>query len=237
MAADEDPAAYEKFLRDQNVIFLTYRDPSIRGHQSPIGLAYGTSMYPETYIIDRRGKFPANMDVGWSKTAAIWGAHDRDNDVAYLTGEHYRGQAEPVIHAEAIKARGLWMRGFIDPAANGRSQIDGRQLLQIYRGLGLTLQMAENAREAGIYEVWMRLSTVKLKVFRSCRNWLDEFRIFARDENGKIINEQKFHLMAATRYLFMGGMISRWTVNEPPSTPRALAPFAFPTGGDSGWMA
>ena len=52
---------------------------------------------------------------------------------------------------------------------------------------------AENAREAGIYEVWMRLSTGKLKVFRSCRNWLDEFRIFARDENGKIINEQKFH--------------------------------------------
>ena len=177
------------------------------------------------------------MDVGWSKTAAIWGAHDRDNDVAYLTGEHYRGQAEPIIHAEAIKARGKWIRGFIGPAANGRSQIDGRQLLQIYRGLGLTLQMAENAREAGIYEVWMRLSTGKLKVFRSCRNWLDEFRIFARDENGKIINEQKFHLMAATRYLFMGGMISCWTVNEPPSTPRATTPFSIPTGSDGGWMA
>jgi hypothetical protein len=27
------------------------------------------------------------------------GAHDRDNCVAYLTGEHYRGQAEPIIHA------------------------------------------------------------------------------------------------------------------------------------------
>jgi len=126
----------------------------------------------------------------------------------------------------------------IDPAANGRSQIDGRQLLQIYRGLGLRLQMAENAREAGIYEVWTRLSTGKLKVFCSCRNWLDEFRIFERDENGKIINERKFRLMAATRYLFMGGMISRWRVNEHQSTPRALAPFSFPTGGGDGeWMA
>ena len=46
----------------------------------------------------------------------------------------------------------------------------------------------------------------KLKVFHSCRNWLDEFRIFARDENGKIMNEQKFHLMASTRYLFLGPM-------------------------------
>ena len=160
------------------------------------------------------------MDVGWHKTAAIWGAHNRDNDVVYLTGEHYRGQAEPVIHADGIKARGSWIPGYIDPAANGRSQVDGSQLLAIYRTLGLKLQTADNAREAGIYSVWMRLSTGKLKVFRSCRNWLDEFRIFARDENGKIINEQKFHLMAATRYLLLGSL-NRWSVKP---VPKAEAP-------------
>ena len=81
--------------------------------------------------------------------------------------------------------------------------------------------MADNAREAGIYSVWMRLSTGKLKVFRSCRNWLDEFRIFARDENGKIINEQKFHLMAATRCLLLGSL-NRWIVK--PAPPKAGAP-------------
>ena len=176
------------------------------------------------------------MDVGWQKTAAIWGAHDRDSDIAYLTSEHYRGQAEPIIHAEAIKARGNWIRGFIDPAANGRSQIDGRQLLQIYRNLGLNLQMADNAREAGIYEVWMRLSTGKLKVFRSCRNWLDEFRIFARDENGKIMNEQKFHLMAATRYLFMGGMIARWIAKPQPKSPQPQG-YSSALRGEAAWMA
>ena len=64
-------------------------------------------------------------------------------------------------------------------------------------------------------------------MFCSCRNWLDEFRIFERDENGKIINERKFRLMAATRYLFMGGMISRWRVNEHQSTPRPLRHFHF----------
>jgi phage terminase large subunit-like protein len=159
------------------------------------------------------------MDVGWHKTAAIWGAWDRESDIAYLTSHHYRGQAEPIIHVEGIRARGDWIPGFIDPAANGRSQIDGSQLLQIYRRLGLNLQPADNAREAGIYEVWMRLSTGRLKVFRSCMHWLDEFRIFARDENGKIINEQKFHLMAATRYLFMGGMIARWIVKPQPKPP------------------
>jgi phage terminase large subunit-like protein len=162
------------------------------------------------------------MDVGWSKTAGIWAAHDRDSDVAYLTSEHYRGQAEPIIHAEAIKARGEWIPGFIDPAANGRSQIDGQQLLQIYLRLGLHLKAADNAREAGIHTVWMRLSTGKLKVFRSCRNWLSEFRTFCRDEDGKIVSESKYHLMASTRYLFLGEM--RRFKTKPPVKPPYQAP-------------
>jgi len=51
VSVDEDPAAYQKFLKDQGVNFPTYRDPSRKS-----ALDYGTSMYPETYIIDRRGK-------------------------------------------------------------------------------------------------------------------------------------------------------------------------------------
>ena len=56
------------------------------------------------------------LDVGWNRTAAVWGAHDRDTDVVYLWSEHYRGQAEPSIHAAAIRARGAWMQGTVDPA-------------------------------------------------------------------------------------------------------------------------
>ena len=56
VAADEDPAAYEKFLREQGVIFQTYRDPATHNNISPIGESYGTTMVPETYIIGRDGK-------------------------------------------------------------------------------------------------------------------------------------------------------------------------------------
>jgi cytochrome c biogenesis protein CcmG/thiol:disulfide interchange protein DsbE len=56
VAADEDSAAYEKFLRDEGVVFPTYRDPSTKDNHSPIAQSYGTSMYPETYVIDRHGK-------------------------------------------------------------------------------------------------------------------------------------------------------------------------------------
>jgi len=66
VAADEDPAAYEKFLRDQGVIFATYRDPATKDNHSPIAQTYGTSMYPETYVIDRSGKI-ARKFIGFQQ--------------------------------------------------------------------------------------------------------------------------------------------------------------------------
>jgi len=56
VAADQDPAIYQKFLADKGVIFKSYRDPGTDDdRRSPIAQEYGTSMYPETYIIDRKG--------------------------------------------------------------------------------------------------------------------------------------------------------------------------------------
>jgi len=51
VSVDEDPAAYEKFIQDHGINFPTSRDASKKYAQD-----YGTVMYPETYIIDRRGK-------------------------------------------------------------------------------------------------------------------------------------------------------------------------------------
>jgi cytochrome c biogenesis protein CcmG, thiol:disulfide interchange protein DsbE len=56
VSVDEDPAAYDNFLKQFNVAFLTYRDPSAQ-----IPLEYGTTMFPETYIIDRRGRFARKL--------------------------------------------------------------------------------------------------------------------------------------------------------------------------------
>ena len=153
------------------------------------------------------------FDVGWSRTAAIWAAKDPEDGNVYLYSEHYRGKAEPVIHTAAIQSRGSWIPGVIDPAARGRGQKDGEQLLQAYKDLGLDVQNANNAVEAGLYEVWMRLSAGKLKVFSSCQNWLSEFRLYRRDKDGKIVKEND-HLMDATRYLIMSGL-DRATVKMP----------------------
>jgi hypothetical protein len=70
-----------------------------------------------------------------------------------------------------------------------------------------------NAREAGIFAVWQRLSGGKLKVFQSLSNWLAEFRLYRRDEKGTIVKEND-HLLDATRYLIMSGL-DRATVQAP----------------------
>jgi cytochrome c biogenesis protein CcmG, thiol:disulfide interchange protein DsbE len=51
ISEDQDPDAYAQFLHDQNVIFPTFDDTTTK-----IPGTYGTSMYPETYVIDRDGR-------------------------------------------------------------------------------------------------------------------------------------------------------------------------------------
>lgn len=159
----------------------------------------------EPFIIPKFWPRSFGMDVGWNRTAVVWTAHDRDTGTLYVYDEYYRGQAEPSVHAAAIKNRGAWIPGAIDPAARGRSQVDGAQLLELYLELGLDIEKADNTREAGIYAVWERLSQGRLKVFRTCANTLSEYRLYRRDEKGQIVKKND-HLMDALRYNVMTGV-------------------------------
>lgn len=145
------------------------------------------------------------MDVGWNRTAVVWGALDRDTDTLYIYSEHYQGEQEPMFHAAAIKSRGEWMKGVIDPASNGRSQLDGQKLFEIYSKEGLKIYNADNAVEAGIYEVWQRFQTGRLKIFKSCSNLLKELALYHRDDKGKIVKKND-HLCDCLRYLCMNGV-------------------------------
>ncbi len=51
VSVDRNAAAYERFLKQARVSFLTARDPEAR-----ISSSYGTFKYPETYVIDSRGR-------------------------------------------------------------------------------------------------------------------------------------------------------------------------------------
>jgi cytochrome c biogenesis protein CcmG, thiol:disulfide interchange protein DsbE len=50
VSIDVDGDAYHRFLKLRNVNFLTVRDP-----EQKVATMYGTSGWPETYVIDRQG--------------------------------------------------------------------------------------------------------------------------------------------------------------------------------------
>lgn len=193
---------------------------------------------PETAVVCEPFEIPKHwprsygLDVGWNRTAAIFGAHDRETDTVYWYSEHYQGEEEPAVHASAIRARGN-LCGAIDPAGRGRNQLDGKRLVEQYQCQGLDLVLADNAVEAGIFAVWERLSTGRLKIFTTLNNTRNELRLYRRDERGKVV-KQGDHAMDAGRYQVMSGLaIGRAPVPLPPK-PDPLATFG--AGGNS-WMA
>lgn len=183
-------------------------------------------------------RYSYGMDVGWNRTAVIWAARDTATDTVYLYSEHYRAHAEPSTHAASIRARGEWMQGAIDPAARGRSATDGDQLLGMYRDLGLLLTKANNGVDSGLLAVYQRLVEGRLKVFRSCQNWLMEYRTYRRTKKGDVLKEDD-HLMDATRYLIVSGLelgsfkpVTEWEIGKPRGQHRSdFDPFESMRGG------
>ena len=77
--------------------------------------------------------------------------------------------------------------------------------MRLYEDAGLDLQPADNTVEAGLFDMYKRMTEGRLKVFRSLHSWFDEFRIYRRDDNGKVVKDND-HLMDSTRYLVRSGL-------------------------------
>lgn len=127
------------------------------------------------------------VEVSGRWTSAIWGALDPETDRLYLVGE-YSAEADVPVHIAELQRRGAWIPGLFDPSANGREQIDGFRLMEIFENNGLHLEAALNPLEAGIMEVQTRMGSGRLKVFASLTNFLDERRRYRRDESGRVID-------------------------------------------------
>ncbi len=142
------------------------------------------------------------LDVGWNRTAAIWGAQSATEGIIYLYTEHYLGREQPVVHATAIRERGDWMKGACDPAARASSQKDGEALMAMYTNEQNRLHLvpANNEITAGLEAIWQGLSIGRIKIFSTMQNFKKEYRGYRRDINGKLIKEHD-HLMDAMRYL------------------------------------
>lgn len=144
------------------------------------------------------------LDVGWNRTAAVWGAKDPDTGTIYLYSEHYMGHERIPVHASAIKGRGEWMIGAADP--DGVNPADGTKMFELYEAEGLLLVKADKRSvEAGIAKICAMFEAGQLKIFNTLANWVKEKRAYNRDDDGKVVKKND-HLMDAMRYFIFTGL-------------------------------
>lgn len=149
------------------------------------------------------------IDFGWDHPfAACRMAWDRDNDCLYVIGEYRQREASPIIHSAAIKPWGDWIPVAWPHDGLQHDKGSGEQLAAQYRaqGLALTVDRATfddgtNGVEAGVSEMLQRMQTGRWRVFSTCSAWLEEFRLYHRDE-GLIVKERD-DLLSASRYAMM----------------------------------
>lgn len=140
------------------------------------------------------------MDFGWKNSAAVFMAHDQDNDVAYLYAEYLAGYLTPQHHAFQLINQGAdWMPGARDHGTS--AQDDGSKIVELYEQAGIRnwVQADKRSVNKGIYTVLQRMETGKLKIFSTLTKTMTELRMYARDDNGKV-KKGNDHLMDAMRY-------------------------------------
>gem|GEM_PF-633395 len=136
-------------------------------------------------------KVPAHWKRGFGikvepdRVSILWGAWDADSDIVYIISEHSRSGAEPSAHAQAAIARGGWMPGFLE--ATGGTRDETRQTIDLYRSLGLRVDLAEPALEPGIADMRQRVATGRFKAFTTCTAFLADYRSYRRSETGEPI--------------------------------------------------
>lgn len=182
--------------------------------------------------------FGLDIGVGTHPTACVWCAFDPESSTVYLYAVYRRVSSETALHIAAIKDRGAWMRGVGDAAGLIVTGHDAEQLVSVFRRGGVDVVLPDKAVESGIVDVWTLMSAGRFKVFASCAAWFEEYRLYRRDDKGRIVKSQD-DLMDATRYAIRSGqsrgrsLAEKEALERPPST----EPRMIPDGSHTGWMA
>lgn len=147
------------------------------------------------------------LDVGFKDpTAVVFCAIDRASDILYITGEYIANELTAQQHANVLLNLGCdWIPGVCDPAVKQASQRDGKSLLDDYQKAGLSFNLAKYSKEYAVDSILERIRTGRFKVFNSCRRFLQEWRMYARDKKGKI-QDGNDHLMTALQFVITDGL-------------------------------
>lgn len=171
------------------------------------------------FVIPKHWVQIAGIDFGWDHPTA--GAHlawDRDADIIFVTKVYRKREAPVVLHAAALKPWGAWLP-WAWPHDGNNDTAAGENLATQYKAQGLpflperaTFEDGSNSVEAGLMDMLDRMMTGRWKVFSTCGEWFEEFRLYHR-KDGKVVKERD-DVISASRYALM---MKRFAKTEPDS--------------------
>lgn len=176
--------------------------------ERPMGLVYDLFDEREHVVDDFPVPFNwprfGGLDFGLKHPTGFLAGALAPNDVLYVYAEYRRAERATPEHVKDIKALGEVRRIWADPRSV--------QLIADYRAHGLKAEKGKAGQGdvlAGIQEVYTRLKSGRLKVFRSLVHWREEVERYSwmKDADGEPMDKPIEHgdeLMDCTRYLCMG---------------------------------
>lgn len=163
------------------------------------------------------------LDFGWDHpTGAVEIAYDPEHDIVYVVREYRQKQKSAIEHAMTLRTWGelpwAWPH---DGLSHDKGA--GVQIRKQYKDAGLkmlpehaTFPDGTNSVEAGNFFMLERMQTGRLKVFSTCPLWLEEKRLYHReekDDGGSKLVKIDDDLLSASRYAIM--MLRKARVVEP----------------------
>ena len=220
----DDALHFTSEMKEQKLAAFSPHEREMRSKGTPLmgaGLVFDT---PEDQIVIEPIEIPRHwpqivgIDFGWDHPFGAGKiAWDRENDCIYITNVYRESRALPIVQAEAIKAWGSWIPVAWPHDGLNTEKGTGQQLRQTYIDTGLNLlpwkatnppQSGQiegeggNSVEAALLEMVERENTGRLKVFSTCKSYLEERRMYHRDLNGKLV-KMNDDVLSAVRYAIM----------------------------------
>lgn len=207
----DDVKHLTKEYKDSMIAEWTISDPQNMDARIYGLAAMGSGrVYPidESFVVTQITRIPSywqkcyGMDPGQANFAVVWVTKDADTGVYYAYDEYKHGKIVYLLHAEAIKTRGDWIHGGIDPHEAVKPRDSGETVHSYFETQGLHLVAAKGDPDATRAKIRAMFDSGALKIMDRCQGLIKEIRTYRydKDDPNKIARNQDDHLCDALAY-------------------------------------
>jgi len=172
----------------------------------------------DPFEIPKHWRQITGIDFGWDHPfGAAKLAWDMDADVIYVIADYRESKALPGVHATTVNSWGEWIPVVWPHDGLNTEKSSAEPLIESYRKAHVNVWHEKatnppspgddegkggNSVEAPLLEMLERMHTDRWKVFKTCRHWMEEKRMYHRDLNMKIVKYAD-DVISASRYAYM----------------------------------